>query len=380
MSTAWKYHRMGGIIMEWTRWELKEAGRRAFRSNYWRSVIVTLLMMAICNGAICFPVSCAWTAYRLNHVTEKDSEALIQMLDAEDMSLIQEYEDGDDVSPELITAFVRFFWTAWTYYSAAVFLVWTLLKIGLFNPLEVGCQRFFLKNGNGKAELGEILYPLKNGYLNAVKTLFLRDLYIALWSMLFAVPGIVKLYSYRLIPYLLAENPRMATKEAFRISRDTMKGQKLNAFFLDLSFIGWNILAGVTCYLVGIFYAYPYQFSTYAALYQTLCGSASQFDIWITCTSGPLQGSAFPLTESQPVTIGRLPSNQICYPPDYPGISREHARVEWRNGVLTLTDCNSATGTYLDYGERLLPMQPREILPGNGFYLGSPENRFQIRN
>ena len=334
--------------MEWTRWELKEAGRRAFRPNYWRSVAAALLTMAMAFSlGLCIVIPY--------------------------IGAVRNYMAGIQMDEEQLGLYV-------IYGSARLFFVWSLLKIVLFNPLEVGCQRFFLKNGNGKAELGEILYPLKNGYLNAVKTLFLRDLYIALWAMLFVVPGIVKTYSYLLVPYLLAENPHMATREAFRISRDTMKGQKLNAFFLQLSFIGWNLLATVTYSLVGIFYVYPYQFSTWAALYQTLCGSASQFDIWITCTSGPLQGSAFPLTESQPVTIGRLPSNQICYPPDYPGISREHARVEWRNGVLTLMDCNSATGTYLDYGERLLPMQPQEILPGNGFYLGSPENRFLIRN
>ena len=40
-----------------------------------------------------------------------------------------------------------------------------------------------------------------------------------------------------------------------------------NAFVLDLSFIGWHLLAGITCGLLGIFYVYPYVQATDAELY-----------------------------------------------------------------------------------------------------------------
>ena len=56
------------------------------------------------------------------------------------------------------------------------------------------------------------------------------------------VPGIIKHYEYRMIPYILAENPTMPREEAFQISRRMMMGQKMDVFVLDLSFIGWFIL------------------------------------------------------------------------------------------------------------------------------------------
>ena len=85
-----------------------------------------------------------------------------------------------------------------------------------------------------------ILDGFRSGhYGNIVLTMFLRDLYIVLWTLLFIVPGIVKSYEYMMVPYILAENPGMDQKEVFQISREMMNGQKWNAFVLDLSFIGW---------------------------------------------------------------------------------------------------------------------------------------------
>ena len=103
-----------------------------------------------------------------------------------------------------------------------------------------------------------------------MKILFFRDLYVILWSLLFLIPGIVKLYEYRMIPYLLAEHPEMSKEEAFAISKQMMMGEKGKAFLLDLSFIGWILLSIFTCGLLLIFYVEPYMFSTSAALYEVL--------------------------------------------------------------------------------------------------------------
>lgn len=79
-----------------------------------------------------------------------------------------------------------------------------------------------------------------------VWTLFLMKLYTFLWSLLLIIPGIVKSYEYRMVPYLLADCPDLSTEDAFRISREMMDGEKMNAFILDLSFIGWKILSSIT--------------------------------------------------------------------------------------------------------------------------------------
>ena len=140
----------------------------------------------------------------------------------------------------------------------------------LFNPLETGSARFFLRNLNTGSEVRELAYCYDHGYLNVVKTIFFKDLYIFLWMLLFIVPGVVKAYEYRMIPYLLAENPEMPKKEVFARSKEMMRGQKWKAFVLDLSFLGWGLLSLLTLGIVGVFYVNPYRNMTNAALYEKL--------------------------------------------------------------------------------------------------------------
>ena len=122
-----------------------------------------------------------------------------------------------------------------------------------------------------KAGLGYMLSGFQNGaYGKTVWTLFLMKLYTFLWSLLLIIPGIVKSYEYRMVPYLLADCPDLSTEDAFRISREMMDGEKMNAFILDLSFIGWKILSSITCGLVGLFYANPYEYATDAELFLIL--------------------------------------------------------------------------------------------------------------
>ena len=100
--------------------------------------------------------------------------------------------------------------------------------------------------------------------------MFLRELFLCLWSMLRIVPGVIKRYSYRMVPYILADDPIIGAGDAITLSRKMMNGHKWNTFVLDLSFIGWDLLSILTMGLLGVFYVNPYQFSTDAELYQVL--------------------------------------------------------------------------------------------------------------
>lgn len=140
----------------------------------------------------------------------------------------------------------------------------------IFNPVLVGTNRFFFKSLKEKAEVKEVAFAFDNNYKNVAKILFIRDLKILLWTLLFIIPGIVKSYEYYMMPYLLAENPNLTKEETFRLSKQMMTGNKWNTFVLELSFIGWNLLSGITLGIVGIFYVEPYKNLTYAALYEEL--------------------------------------------------------------------------------------------------------------
>ena len=140
----------------------------------------------------------------------------------------------------------------------------------IYNPLEVGTKRFFFKSMSEKAEVKEVAHAFDTNYKNIIKILFIRDLKILLWSLLFVIPGIVKSYEYYMMPYLLAENPNLTKEEAFRLSKQMMTGNKWNTFVLELSFIGWDLLSGITLGILGIFYVQPYKNLTYAALYEEI--------------------------------------------------------------------------------------------------------------
>ena len=57
-----------------------------------------------------------------------------------------------------------------------------------------------------------------------------------------AIGGIIKHYEYCMIPYILAENPKISRKDAFYLSKQLTNRNKWKLFLLDLSFLGWHVL------------------------------------------------------------------------------------------------------------------------------------------
>ena len=76
-------------------------------------------------------------------------------------------------------------------------------------------------------------------------------LFIALWSMLFVVPGIIASYRYRFALYNLYENPGISVFEALNMSKRQTHGYKSQQFMLDLSYLGWTLLASVPSWIYG---------------------------------------------------------------------------------------------------------------------------------
>ena len=99
-------------------------------------------------------------------------------------------------------------------------------------------------------------------YLRRVGGIAWMYLFSFLWSLLFFIPGIVKSYSYALTPYLLATHPEIGAKQALKVSMKLMNGKKGELFVLDLSFLGWILLSGLTCGVLSVFYVSPYQTTT----------------------------------------------------------------------------------------------------------------------
>lgn len=152
--------------------------------------------------------------------------------------------------------------------ATVVILIVLVAKVFVGNLLKMGGYRFFILNQTAQPGIGTLLDGFRSGhYVNIVLAMFLRDLFTALWSLFLVVPGIVKHYEYLMVPYIIAENPAMDYKEAFQISKQMMDGEKMEAFIMDLSFLGWYLLSAVTCGLLAIFYVNPYVQASFAEMY-----------------------------------------------------------------------------------------------------------------
>lgn len=250
----------------WSRSELKQTAKIRFKTNYWKSVLAALILFFVIGGG---------TGSRIDHVFNDNSEkrteySMTELRDeVENANAYRSYWDWEENGTHGI------YFAAVAIGIVIVVLLFVCiivipLKILVFNPLEVGCKRFFGRNLKGDAQVKEICYAFDNSYKNNIKTMFFRGLYTFLWTLLLIIPGIIKSYEYQMIPYILAENTHVTMEEAFALSKKMMYGNKWKSFVLDLSFIGWNILNAITFGILGILYVNPYKAQTEAALYDAI--------------------------------------------------------------------------------------------------------------
>src|SRR6056297_330815 len=133
--------------------------------------------------------------------------------------------------------------------------------------IEVGGRKFFLQLPEGNNDLGYVGYGFqRNRYYDIVVTMLLRGVYLILWTLLLIIPGINKKYAYRMVPYILADNPNIGHSRAIDLSKQMTMGEKFDIFVLDLSFLGW-ILLGALALGIGVLFVQPYYDATNAELY-----------------------------------------------------------------------------------------------------------------
>ena len=243
----------------WTISELKQRGWVSMKRNYWLLVLVALIGAIFCDGGGSGIGANFGSSLSLNLNLNGAEATYPQYGYTQEMPYYWNVMDA-------LTIFGAFF----AIFAAIAGILALMFGIFLGNPLEIGVKRFTLQHVEANASLDDLLYGFRNYYLDNVKTMFLRNLYIFLWSFLLVIPGIIKSYSYRLVPYILAEHPEMKAKEVLETSRRLMNGHKWNTFVLDLSFIGWALLTAVTCGICGLLIQNPYQAMTNAYLFKAI--------------------------------------------------------------------------------------------------------------
>ena len=198
------------------------------------------------------------------------------------------YDDGDSSSDNPIESFGQSYNGSDTgitntsvntssigYFSDTGIRGLTVLSIVL-SPLLVSLLGFYVilvkRDPSEQFSLGE---EIKNifkvsfdaTYGKKLVVSILRTLFITLWCFLFIIPGIVYNYSSYFSFQIMCENPNLKPMEALKLSKKMVAGNRGELFALDLSFIGWWILCGISFGIASI-YAIPYYLTTQALYYE----------------------------------------------------------------------------------------------------------------
>ena len=160
---------------------------------------------------------------------------------------------------------------------AITFLIILSLILSFFiwfyttNVYPVISRRIFLEGRvYSKVSKQRFLFLLNIKKWNKVAfTMFLKYIYLFFWSLTI-VGAFIKRYSYFLVPYIVAENPDIAARDAINLSRKMMDGHKFECFVMDLSFIGWEILGIITFGMTKVLYSNPYKVAFFSEYYAKL--------------------------------------------------------------------------------------------------------------
>lgn len=165
---------------------------------------------------------------------------------------------------------------AYVLYSLINFaLCYTFIgELILAGPLAIGLNFLFVQVFLGaEVNIGTMFSKAFEDFGRKLGGYLWMLLFVVLWSLI-PLAGIIiviiKAYAYSMTCYILCDCPNVKAKEALKLSMRMMHGHKWQYFVFQLSFIGWHLLNGLTCGLLGIFWLNPYAQSAYAGFYLEL--------------------------------------------------------------------------------------------------------------
>ena len=218
--------------------EIRQTARENLRGNYWLSVLVAfvaVLLGAILTGGTIFRV-------------DVDAEVIHRL-------------------PRFIVRYLAIMGSISGFFALVQFIIG--------GTVQLGYAKYLLKQHDHAGFDIHDLFSQFDRFGQGFAQKFLRGLYVALWSLLFIIPGIVKGYAYSMTPFIMAENPDMSANDAITASRQLMDGHKGELFMLDLTFFGWGLLAALTLN-IGYIFLNPYKNAAYAVFYKELTASNNQ--------------------------------------------------------------------------------------------------------
>ena len=139
--------------------------------------------------------------------------------------------------------------------------------------ISLGYSLFVLNVVDGKEARFNHVFSQFHRFGDGFCLRLLSGLFIALWSMLFVIPGIIAMYSYAMAPFIMLENPNCGARQALAESKEMMRGNRWRLFCLEISFLGWSILNLFTLG-IGSLWLNPYVEVSRAAFYREVSGTS----------------------------------------------------------------------------------------------------------
>ncbi len=145
----------------------------------------------------------------------------------------------------------------------------TIALLLIAGHLTLGLAIYFLKFFKYEEANLNLLFEGFKNYGNVLVTYLLYSIYILLWTLLFIIPGIIAQMKYSQVWFIMAEDQGISGNDALKKSKEMMDGFKMQYFLLALSFMGWILLAMLTCG-IGLLWVVPYMQTSYAKFYEAL--------------------------------------------------------------------------------------------------------------
>ena len=249
-----------GEIRMWKRSELKAKARNVVKKNYWTAIIVCFLVAILTGefGTSVIEIRQSEDSMDPNYIVNSENIFMTEQVDKEKLQDAQEKTDEvkekrsqlsstqqkvlEVVEANLnnITKSQKYMFRIWdaieSFSMKQVILGIEILMMAMislaFNiiiadPLIVAGKRYFIEareKENTKMGVIGTIYK-KGNWINVGITILLKNIYNSLWYLTI-IGGFIKTYEYRMIPYILAENPKIKRKEAFKLSKEMMRGNK----------------------------------------------------------------------------------------------------------------------------------------------------------
>lgn len=281
----------------WKLKELKKQSRGSLRRNYWRIVIICLAVTFLSGMFGNFATisqniqneNIASIVETGRHEGKTNTQIIDEFLNGGEVpehhaapqasrgilaGFINNITKANSLPFGVLNAFNQFFFNDEIGVGITIaigVLLGIVYWILVIKVLEVGRCRYFLETRTySVTPLNRFLLPYRiRRTWNVAKTMCIKEIFLALWCLTI-VGGIIKFYSYRMVPYILAENPDLSTREVIKLSRKMMDGNKWRTFLMDFSFLGWYILSMLTFNVLTVLLITPYRLGTEAELYIAL--------------------------------------------------------------------------------------------------------------